>query len=63
MEGESSLFIEFMLVQIDNSLDELLNQMTNSATDDACFDANGVNHDADVENNLISILRQNPNIM
>ena len=62
VEGESTVFIEFMLAQIDDILDELLNQMTNSATDGAEFDANGANCDADIENNLISILKQNPNI-
>ena len=40
-------FIEFMLTQIDNTLAELLNQMTNSATDDAILDADGANHGAD----------------
>ena len=39
--------IEFMLTQIDNTLAELLNQMTNSATDDAILDADGANHGAD----------------
>ena len=62
MNYTGSLFIEFMLVQIESILDELLNQMTNSATDDADFDANGANCDADMENNLISILKQNPDI-
>ena len=33
VEGESTVFIEFMLTQIDNILEELLNQMTNSTTD------------------------------
>ena len=54
VEGESTVFIEFMLAQIDNILDELLNQMTNSATDDAILDANGANHDVD---NMECILR------
>jgi len=49
VEGESTVFIEFMLAQIDNILDELLNQMTNSATDDAILDANGANHDVSFE--------------
>lgn len=53
------MFIEFMLTQIDNILDELLNQMTNSATDDA----NGANHDADnMEGRLLFGLKQNPYI-
>ena len=61
MEGESTAFIEFMLAQIDNILDELLNQMTNSANDDAILDANGANHDADnMEGRLLSCLEQNP---
>ena len=61
MEGESTVFIEFMLAQIDNILDELLNQMTNSATDDAILDANGANHDVDnMEGRLLSCLEQNP---
>ena len=56
VEGESTVFIEFMLAQIDNILDELLNQMTNSTTDDA-------NHDADnMESRLLSGLKQNPYI-
>ena len=62
MEGESTIFIEFMLAQIDNILDELLYQMENSATDGTEFDANGANHDADMKDNLISILKQNPYI-
>ena len=44
VEGESTVFIEFMLTQIDNILEELLNQMTNSTTDDAILDADGANH-------------------
>ena len=61
MEGESTVFIEFMLAQIDNILDELLNQMTYSATDDAILDANGANHDVDnMEGRLLSCLEQNP---
>ncbi len=61
VEGESTLFIEFMLIQIDNILDELLNQMTNSVTDDAIFDANGANHDVDnMEGKLLSGLKRNP---
>lgn len=61
VEGESTVFIEFMLAQIDNILDELLNQMTNSATDDAILDANGANHDVDnMEGRLLSCLEQNP---
>ena len=61
VEGESTVFIEFMLAQIDNILDELLNQMTNSATDDAIIDTNGANHDADnMEGRLLSGLEQNP---
>lgn len=47
VEGESTVFIEFMLTQIDNTLAELLNQMTDSATDDAILDADGANHGAD----------------
>lgn len=47
VEGESTVFIEFMLTQIDNILEELLNQMTNSTTDDAILDADGANHGAD----------------
>ena len=35
VEGESTEFIEFKLTQIDNTLAELLNQMTDSATDAA----------------------------
>ena len=62
VEGESTIFIEFMLAQIDNILDELLYQMENSATDGTEFDANGANHDADMKDNLISILKQNPYI-
>ena len=59
--GESTVFIEFMLAQIDNILDELLNQMTYSATDDAILDANGANHDVDnMEGRLLSCLEQNP---
>ena len=62
VEGESTVFIEFMLAQIDNILDELLNQMTNSAADGAELDADGANGSMDMENNLLSILKQNPNI-
>lgn len=43
VEGESTIFIEFMLARIDNILDELLSQMTNSVTNDAKLDANGAN--------------------
>lgn len=61
--GESTVFIEFMLTQINNILEELLNQMTNSATDDAILDADGANHDADnMEGRLLSGLKQNPYI-
>ena len=55
VEGESTVFIEFMLTQIDNILEELLNQMTNSTTDDAILDADGANHGADnMESRLLS---------
>ena len=61
--GESTVFIEFMLTQIDNILEELLNQMTNSTTDDAILDADGANHGADnMESRLLSGLKQNPYI-
>lgn len=61
--GESTVFIEFMLTQINNILEELLNQMTNSATDDAILDADGANHDADnMEGRLLLGLKQNPYI-
>ncbi len=43
VEGESTIFIEFMLARIDNILDELLSQITNSVTNDAKLDANGAN--------------------
>lgn len=60
VEGESTVFIEFMLAQIDNILEELLNQMTNSATDDAICDANDANNDADNrDSRLLSGLKQN----
>ncbi len=60
MEGESTEFIEFMLIQIDNILEELLNQMTNSAIDDADF---GANQDTDnSEARLLVSLKQNPYI-
>ena len=63
VEGESTVFIEFMLTQIDNILEELLNQMTNSTTDDAILDADGANHGADnMESRLLSGLKQNPYI-
>ena len=63
VEGESTVFIEFMLTQIDNILEELLNQMTDSATDDAILDADGANHGADnMESRLLSGLKQNPYI-
>lgn len=63
VEGESTVFIEFMLTQIDNILEELLNQMTNSTTDDAILDADGANHGADnMEGRLLSGLKQNPYI-
>ena len=63
VEGESTVFIEFMLTQIDNILKELLNQMTNSTTDDAILDADGANHGADnMESRLLSGLKQNPYI-
>ena len=63
VEGESTVFIEFMLTQIDNTLAELLNQMTDSATDDAILDADGANHGADhMEGRLLSGLKQNPYI-
>ncbi len=66
VEGESTVFIEFMLAQIDNILDELLNQMTNSATDDADFGANGANGaNQDTDNSearLLVSLKQNPYI-
>ena len=63
VEGESTVFIEFMLTQIDNTLAELLNQMTNSTTDDAILDADGANHGADhMEGRLLSGLKQNPYI-
>ena len=63
VEGESTVFIEFMLTQIDNILAELLNQMTNSTTEDAILDADGANHGADnMEGRLLSGLRQNPYI-
>ena len=63
VEGESTVFIEFMLTQIDNTLAELLNQMTNSTTDDAILDADGANHGADnMESRLLSGLKQNPYI-
>ena len=63
VEGESTVFIEFMLTQIDNTLAELLNQMTDSATDDAILDADGANHGADnMESRLLSGLKQNPYI-
>ena len=63
VEGESTVFIEFMLTQIDNILAELLNQMTNSTTDDAILDADGANHGADnMESRLLSGLKQNPYI-
>lgn len=53
--------IEEISWYIDNILDELLNQMTNSATDDTIIDANGANHDADnMEGRLLSGLEQNP---
>lgn len=61
--GESTVFIEFMLTQIDNILAELLNQMTNRAADDAILDADGANHGADnMESRLLSGLKQNPYI-
>ena len=61
--GNSTVFIEFMLTQIDNILAELLNQMTNRAADDAIFDADGANHGADnMESRLLSGLKQNPYI-
>ena len=63
VEGESTVFIEFMLTQIDNILAELLNQMTNSTREDAILDADGANHGADnMEGRLLSGLRQNPYI-
>ncbi len=63
VEGESTVFIEFMLAQIDSILDELLNQVTNSATDDAIFGANGANQDTDnSEARLLVSLKQNPYI-
>lgn len=63
VEGESTVFIEFMLTQIDNILEELLNQMTNSTMDDAIPDADGANHGADnMEGRLLSGLKQNPYI-
>ena len=63
VEGESTVFIEFMLTQINNILEELLNQMTNSATDDAILDAGGANYGADnMEGRLLSGLKQNPYI-
>ena len=44
-------------------LPELLNQMTNSTTDDAILDADGANHGADhMEGRLLSGLKQNPYI-
>ena len=44
-------------------LPELLNQMTNSTTDDAILDADGANHGADnMESRLLSGLKQNPYI-
>ena len=51
--------IEFMLTQIDNTLAELLNQMTNSTTDDAILDADGADN---MESRLLSGLKQNPDI-
>ena len=63
VEGESTVFIEFMLTQIDNILEELLNQMTNSTMDDAVPDVDGANHGADnMEGRLLSGLKQNPYI-
>ena len=59
VEGESTVFIEFMLTQIDNILAELLNQMTNSTTDDAILDADGADN---MESRLLSGLKQNPDI-
>ena len=59
LEGESTVFIEFMLTQIDNILEELLNQMTNSTTDDAILDADGADN---MESRLLSGLKQNPYI-
>ena len=51
------------VAQIDNTLAELLNQMTDSATDDAILDADGANHGADnMESRLLSGLKQNPYI-
>lgn len=44
-------------------LPELLNQMTNSTTDDAILDADGANNGADnMESRLLSGLKQNPYI-
>ena len=48
-----------MLTQIDNILEELLNQMTNSTTDDAILDADGADN---MESRLLSGLKQNPYI-
>ena len=63
VNGDSNLFIEFMLCQIDQILQEVLNQMTNSTTDDAILDADGANHGADnMESRLLSGLKQNPYI-
>ena len=59
VEGESTVFIEFMLTHIDNILEELLNQMTNSTTDDAILDADGADN---MESRLLSGLKQNPYI-
>lgn len=63
VEGESTVFIEFMLTQIDNILEELLNQMTNSTTNDAILDADGADRGADnIESRLLSGLKQTPYI-
>lgn len=51
------------LYQAAKILPELLNQMTNSTTDDAILDADGANHGADhMEGRLLSGLKQNPYI-
>ena len=59
VEGESTVFIEFMLTQINNILEEILNQMKNSPTDDAILDVDGADN---MESRLLSGLKQNPYI-
>ena len=52
-----------MLTQIDNTLAELLNQMTDSATEDANLAADGANQGADQKvGRLFTGLKQNPYI-